>query len=115
MGRNPRILKSGKHERALYQELWDTIMRGEVWRARLTNKKKDGTLYDAQMTISPIVKGSGKTAGYVSVMRDVSSEVMLEAQFLQAQKLEAVGRLAAGVAHDFNNVVTVILAPTERP
>ncbi len=108
IGQNPRVLKSGKHAPEFYQELWSTIMQGKVWSGRLINKKKDGSLYEEDATISPIKDASGQRLGFVAVKRDVTERLHLEEQFRQAQKLESVGRLAGGVAHDFNNLLTVV-------
>jgi two-component system cell cycle sensor histidine kinase/response regulator CckA len=109
IGRNHRIIKSGEHKEDFYQELWGTITQGKVWTGHFINRKKDGTLYEEDATISPIRNASGKIVKYVAVKRDVTQEVALAAQFHQAQKMEAVGRLAGGVAHDFNNILNVIL------
>ena len=66
-----------------------------------------------ETTISPIRDDSGAIVNFVSVNRDVTQEVALEAQLLQAQKMEAVGTLAGGIAHDFNNLLQVIQGYTE--
>jgi PAS domain S-box-containing protein len=108
VGQNPRLLKSGKHSAGFYQEMWATITQGKVWSGHLTNKKKDGSLYEEDATISPIRDASGKLSGFVAVKRDVTDRLQLEEQLRQAQKMESVGRLAGGVAHDFNNLLTVI-------
>ncbi|MFZ4695288.1 MAG: PAS domain S-box protein [Verrucomicrobiia bacterium] len=108
LGQTPRILKSGKHDEAFYQKMWQTLNRRETWSARVINKKKDGTLYEEESTISPVLGGEGKVINYVAVKRDMTHEVAVQRQLLQAQKLEAVGRLAGGVAHDFNNLLMVI-------
>ena len=113
IGRNPRILKSGRHDEEFYRQMWKTLERGEDWHGRLTNKRKDGTVYEEDATISPIVDTAGKIVSYVAVKRDVSREVQLEGQFRQAQKMEAIGQLAGGVAHDFNNMLAAILMQTE--
>ncbi len=113
IGQNMRILKSGRHGEEFYRRMWEVLTRGEDWHGRVTNKRKDGTLYEEDATISPIVDAAGKTVNYVAVKRDVTREVQLEAQFLQAQKMEAVGHLAGGVAHDFNNILAAILMQTE--
>ncbi len=109
LGQNPRILKSGKHDEAFYRNLWETLKRGETWRGRFINRRKDGPLYYEDASITPIRNAAGKVINYVAAKRDVTREVQLEAQFLQAQKMEAVGRLAGGVAHDFNNILQAIL------
>ena len=109
IGRHSRILKSGKHEPAFYQQMWATLLRGEVWSGHLTNRRKDGTLFEEQATISPVRDSSGRTINYVAVKRDITREMLLEAEFRQAQKMDSIGRLAGGVAHDFNNLLSVIL------
>src|ERR1039457_6359207 len=108
IGRNPRILKSGKQDAQFYRELWCKIAGGEAWTGRFTNRKKDGTLYHAEGTISPIHDAWGHRTGYVSATRDVTGRLRMEDQLRQAQKMEGIGRLAGGVAHDFNNLLTVI-------
>jgi PAS domain S-box-containing protein len=108
IGQNPRVLKSGKHDAEFYRQMWATIVRGQVWSGHLTNKKKDGSLYQESATITPIRDASGKTSGFVAVKRDITRQRELEDQLRHAQKMESVGRLAGGVAHDFNNLLTVI-------
>jgi len=113
IGRNPRFLKSGKHDAGLYKELWSTITSGQVWRGHLTNKKKDGTLFEEVASISPILDGNGNIINYVAVKRDVTEEVALEFRMRQSQKMEAIGTLAGGIAHDFNNILSAVIGFTE--
>ncbi|MCP4645083.1 MAG: PAS domain S-box protein [bacterium] len=108
IGQNPRILKSGEMDESIYRVLWETLVRGETWSGRLVNKRKDGTLFTEDATISPLRSTSGEVVSYVAVKHNVSRELELEEQFFQAQKMEAVGQLAGGVAHDFNNLLQVI-------
>lgn len=112
-GRNPRLLKSGETPQKMYQDLWNTITAGGQWRGEFHNKKKDGALYWDQSAISPIRDTSGAITHFLAVKEDVTAQKNLEAQFLQAQKMEAIGRLAGGIAHDFNNMLSVILGYTE--
>jgi PAS domain S-box-containing protein len=113
IGRNPRILQSGRQDEAFYRNLWDTIAGGKTWAGIMVNKRKDGNLYTEETTISPIRDPSGRIVNYVAVQRDISEHLHLTAQLQQAQKMEAVGLLAGGVAHDYNNMLSVILGYTE--
>jgi PAS domain S-box-containing protein len=113
IGSHTNIFKSGQQDTALYDNLWATIAEGKNWTGRLVNKRKDGSLYTEALTISAIRNAAGKIANYVAVKRDISEKLLLEAQLLQAQKMESVGRLAGGVAHDFNNMLSVILGFTQ--
>lgn len=108
LGRNPRMLKSGRHEDAFYRRMWDGLKADGVWSGHMVNKRKNGTVYEEEMTISTVLDAAGNIANYVAVKRDVTREVELEQQLRQAQKMEAIGQLAGGVAHDFNNILTVI-------
>jgi two-component system cell cycle sensor histidine kinase/response regulator CckA len=105
---NTRILKSGNTDAAVYKELWETIAQGEVWTGQLTNRKKDGTLFEERVTISPVYDKAHRIVNYIAVKQDISDLTKLEEQLRQSQKLEAIGMLAGGIAHDFNNLLTVI-------
>jgi PAS domain S-box-containing protein len=96
------LLDSGKQGVEFYDDLQKKITGGEVWRGRMTSKKRDGTLYEAEATISPVRGDGGAITNVVVVSRDVTHEVALERQLAQAQKMEAIGQLAAGIAHEIN-------------
>jgi len=113
VGKNFRILKSDRHDEVFYREMWKTITSGTAWAGRIINRMKDGSLRQFETTISPIRDKNGVIVNFVSVNRDVTQEVALEAQLFQAQKMEAVGTLAGGIAHDFNNLLQVIQGYTE--
>jgi len=113
IGNTPRMFKSGEHDGAFYKQLWDTITAGTVWSGRIINKKKDGTPQHEDTTISPVRDASGKIINFVAVKRDVTENLELSRQLHQAQKMEAIGTLAGGVAHDFNNILQVALGYSE--
>ncbi|MGE4403029.1 MAG: PAS domain S-box protein [Desulfobulbus sp.] len=110
---NPRILKSGEHDAAFYTPLWSTISNGQTWSGKLVNRNKAGEHYTEEATISPVFDQQGEIVNYVAIKRDITAQLRLEAQYQQAQKMESIGRLTGGVAHDFNNMLAVIIGYAE--
>ncbi|HTO95280.1 MAG TPA: PAS domain S-box protein [Bacteroidota bacterium] len=108
IGKTPAILRSGKHDTVFFASLWSAITRGEVWSGRITNRKRDGSLFEEEMVISPVRDFAGTIVNFVAVMRDMTREIEMERRLRQSQKMESLGQLAGGIAHDFNNVLGVI-------
>jgi two-component system cell cycle sensor histidine kinase/response regulator CckA len=115
-GRNPRFLKSGEHPAEMYQALWARITIGDVWRGEFHNRKKSGELYWEGTAISPVLDAAGRITHFVAVGEDITERKRAEeerenlhAQLAQAQKMESIGRLAGGIAHDFSNLMSIIL------
>ncbi|MGA9509760.1 MAG: response regulator [Candidatus Sulfotelmatobacter sp.] len=113
IGKTRGILTSGQQAPAIYRELWETISVGNIYHNILVNRKKNGELYYIDESISAIRDAAGAITHFVSNGRDLTKRLNLEAQLLQAQKMDAVGRLAGGVAHDFNNLLTIITSYSE--
>lgn len=113
IGANPRLLRSGAHSPEFYRQMWETIGRGEVWTGELQNRRRDGTTYHEHMTIAPVRAPGGEITHYVAIKEDITNARQLEQQLARAQRLESVGMLASGIAHDLNNVLTPILLSTE--
>jgi PAS domain S-box-containing protein len=86
MGHTPRLLKSGMHPASFYKALWETILRGEVWTGEVTNRRKDGTLYEAAVTIAPVLDNEGRQDGFVALQADITERKHTE---------EALERLTA--------------------
>ena len=113
IGKTPRILKSGVQGEVFYEELWMTIKTGKIWSGRFTSRRKDGSVYHEEATISPVKDQSGRITNFVAVNRDITEHLELSQQLLQSQKMEALGTLAGGIAHDFNNLLQVTLGYSE--
>jgi signal transduction histidine kinase len=90
--------------------MWDTISSGKVWVGEVENKKKNGEPFYTQLLISPIVSSDGKVWGYFGIHRDLSEKRMLEQQLVHTQKMESIGTLAAGIAHEVGNPLASISA-----
>ncbi|HEV3082929.1 MAG TPA: response regulator [Gemmataceae bacterium] len=108
IGQNPRLLKNPQNAAELFEGMWQTILTRASWQGDLTNRRKDGNLVDVSLTVSPIVDSRGQLTHFVGIQRDNSERKFLERQLLQAQKMQSVGTLAGGVAHEFNNLLAGI-------
>jgi PAS domain S-box-containing protein len=108
IGANPRLLRSSVNPPELYRSLWLSILARVSWQGELTNRRKDGSLLEVSLTVAPIVNSSGQLTHFVGIQRDITERRHLERQLFQAQKMQSVGTLAGGVAHEFNNLLAGI-------
>ena len=109
-GKNLRdLVKSGKQDGTVYAQLWATILSGKVWSGEIINRRKDGALRTEEMTITPVRSELGDITHFIAIKQDVTDHKILESHYLKAQRMEAVGSLAAGVAHDLNNLLAPIM------
>jgi PAS domain S-box-containing protein len=108
IGKNPRVLKSGQTTLETYKELWETIQGGKQWRGEFQNKKKNGELYWEDAVIQPIHDERGVISHFLALKEDTTERRNMQAQLERAQKLEAIGQLAAGIAHEINTPMQFI-------
>lgn len=108
VGRNPRFLKSGQQSPEFYAGLWRTLTSGRSWTGELVNVRKDGGLYTEESTITPVHDQTGAITHFVAVKQDITQQKLLEKQLFQTQRLESIGLLASGIAHDLNNILAPI-------
>lgn len=110
IGKNPRVFGSGKSNPKFWDKMWDTISSGKVWVGEVENRKKDGTAFHTQLLVSPIVDKENKVTGYFAIHRDLTEKRTLERQLIHTQKMESIGTLAAGIAHEVGNPLASISA-----
>ena len=110
LGKNPNIFGSGRQSKKFWKEMWDTVRSGKVWVGEVENRRKNGEPYYAQLMISPIIDYNHEVTGFFGIHRDLSDKKLLEKQLIHTQKMESIGTLAAGVAHEVGNPLASISA-----
>ncbi|MDH4185299.1 MAG: PAS domain S-box protein, partial [Nitrospinota bacterium] len=113
-GSNPRLLKSGKHGPEFYTNIWKTLGQGAIWRGRIINKRKNGQLYDEEMTISPMKNSSGQITHYAAIKRDVTKKARAEQELREAKERaeEATimkDKFISLVAHDLRSPLASVM------
>jgi two-component system sensor histidine kinase/response regulator len=91
VGRNPRILKSGAHNEAFYEDLWRTILSGAVWRGEMVNRRRDGTLYTEEQSITPVLNEHQEVTHFIAIKRDITSRARTQQKLnLLAHTLDSI-------------------------
>ena len=118
LGKNPRILKSGKQDDAVYKKMWDTILSGKEWHGELMNKNKSGELYWSDVSISPVFNTAGEITHFVSIREEISEKKkMIEDLIAAKNKAEESDRLKsaflANMSHEIRTPMNGILGFTD--
>ncbi len=110
LGKSPNVFGKQKHSRKFWDNMWQTISSGKVWIGEVENTKKNGEAFHTQLLVSPIINSEKAIVGYFGLHRDLSDRRTLERQLIHTQKMESIGTLAAGVAHEVGNPLASISA-----
>ncbi len=107
-GQNPRLFKSGEQSVSFYKDLWDTITSGRNWQGEMKNRRRDGSFYWEDVIIGPILDSRGEITHFMAIKLDITEQKFMQDQLQHSRQMESIGKLAGGVAHDFNNMLTAI-------
>lgn len=86
IGKDTRLLKSGKHDNNFYKNLWDTILLGQVWRSEFVNKKKDGSIYYEDNTITPVFDAYGNITNFIAIKFDITEKKAMESALKESEE-----------------------------
>ncbi len=86
IGQNPRLLKSGEHDQAFYKKIWDTILSGQVWQGEIVNRRKDGSLYFEEQTITPVRDATGAISHFIGIKQDITERKQAEAGLRESEE-----------------------------
>ncbi len=113
IGQTPRILQGPRSDKTVLSRLREKLGRGEPFEGEAINYRKGGAEFDLEWHIRPIRDAGGTITHFVAIQRDISVRKRFEAQLFQSQRMETVGKLAGGVAHEFNSILTAIIGQSE--
>jgi len=108
LGQTPQLMRASNTPEEFYTELWARLCQGKKWEGEHLNRAKDGRQFMARAVLFPIFDESGVVTHCVKIMEDITAERTLEERLARAQRLESIGNLAGGIAHDLNNILAPV-------
>ncbi len=117
-GKTPRFLNSGRHDKSFFEQMWTQILSGEVWQGEVVNRRKDGSLYTEEMTITPVFQEDGQLSNFIAIKQDISERKRVEEELKQMKDAaEAANRakseFLANMSHEIRTPMTAILGYAE--
>ena len=112
-GKTLALLEGVRTDKALLERLRESHAAGGLFKGEFTNYRKDGTEFPMEWQVAPIRNSNGVITNFLTIQRDITERKVLEVQLFQAQKLETVGKLAGGIAHEFNSIMTAIIGQSD--
>ena len=113
IGKTPRLLQGPRTDKTVLRRLRETLQKGEVFEGEAVNYRKGGKEFDLEWQVAPLRDSAGAITHFVAIQRDITARKQMETKLTQSQKLETVGKLAGGIAHEFNSIMTAIIGQSE--
>ena len=115
IGINVRVFEAGRYPQSFYKAMRRHIASGKIWHGEIINRRRDGSLYTAEMTVTPFRDEKGKIANYITIIQDVTQRKKTDSEMLEArealaraERLNALGIMAAGIAHEINQPLNTL-------
>ncbi len=108
LGKNPQELSLGLEDAEFYPTMWESVSEKGSWEGELLGKHKNGSQFPGRLTLNVVKDSQGQLTHYIAILSDISETKLLRDQLAQAQRLEAIGQVASGVAHEINTPIQYI-------